>query len=191
MRSLTVAALSLLAPAVASASEGGNTNLLSPNGGLMVWTLLIFAIFLGILWKFALPALLGAVEAREQALREALESAKADRAAAAAKLAEIEAQLAGARTEAQALIAQGRAAADKFRADLIEQAKAEQAAMLERAKRDIENEKTLAIQDLRREAVDLALLGAGKVIEKNLDDAANRALVESFLSTVGSSNRSK
>ncbi|MDX2185181.1 MAG: F0F1 ATP synthase subunit B [Gemmatimonadaceae bacterium] len=191
MRSLTVAALSLLAPAVASASEGGNTNLLSPNGGLMAWTLLIFVIFLGVLWKFALPALLGAVEAREQALRDAIASAKADREAAAAKLAEIEAQLAGARTEAQSLIAQGRAAADKFRADLIEQAKAEQAAMLERAKRDIENEKTLAIQDLRREAVDLALLGAGKVIEKNLDDAANRALVESFLSTVGSSNRSK
>lgn len=191
MRSLTVAALSVLAPAVASASEGGNTNLLSPNGGLMVWTLLIFAIFLGILWKFALPALLGAVEAREQALRDALASAKADREAAAAKLAEIEAQLAGARTEAQALIAQGRAAADKFRADLIEQAKAEQTAMLDRAKRDIENEKTLAIADLRREAVDLALLGAGKVIEKNLDDAANRALVESFLSSVGSPNRSK
>ncbi len=191
MRRSVVVALLALTPSLALASEGKSTDMMSPDGGLMVWTLVIFGIFLGVLWKFALPALLGAVEAREKALRDALESAKADREAAAAKLAEIEAQLAGARTEAQALIAQGRAAADKFRADLIEQAKAEQAAMLERAKRDIENEKTLAIQDLRREAVDLALLGAGKVIEKNLDDAANRALVESFLSTVGSSNRSK
>lgn len=172
------------------ASEGGG-NLLSPNGGLMFWTLIIFAIFFGILWRFALPALVGAVEAREQALREALDAAARDREAAAAKLAEVEAQLAGARTEAQQLIASGRSAADKFRADLIEQAKAEQTAMLDRAKKEIDSEKARAIDDLRREAVELALKGASKVIEKNLDDATNRQLVESFLAGVGGAARSR
>jgi F-type H+-transporting ATPase subunit b len=172
------------------ASEGGNGGgLLTPNGGLMFWTLIIFAIFFGILWKFALPALVGAVEAREKALRDALDSAARDRDAAAKTLAEVQAQLAGARTEAQALIASGRAAADKFRADLIEQAKAEQTAMLDRARQEIENEKVRAIEDLRREAVDLALMGASKVIEKNLDDATNRKLVESYLATVGPAGR--
>lgn len=171
------------------ASEGGG-NLLSPNGGLMFWTLLIFAVFFGILWKFALPALLGAVASREQVLRDALDAAARDREAAAQKLAEVEAQLAGARTEAQQLIATGRAAADKFRADLMEQAKAEQAAMLSRAKQEIESEKARAIEDMRREAVDLALLGASKVIEKNLDDATNRKLVEQYLATVGPAARS-
>ena len=165
------------------ASEGGG-NLLSPNGGLMFWTLIIFAIFFGILWKFALPALVGAVEERERALREALDSAAKLNEAAAAKLAEVEAQLAGARTEAQQLIASGRAAADKLRADLIEQAKAEQTSMLDRARKEIENEKVRAIDDLRREAVDLALKGASKVIEKNLDDATNRQLVESYLASI-------
>ncbi|MCU0623311.1 MAG: F0F1 ATP synthase subunit B [Gemmatimonadaceae bacterium] len=172
------------------ASEGGG-NLLSPNGGLMFWTLIIFAIFFGILWRFALPALVGAVEAREQSLRDALDAAARDREAAAAKLAEVEAQLAGARTEAQQLIANGRSAADKLRADLIEQAKAEQTAMLDRARKEIDNEKARAIDDLRREAVELALKGAGKVIEKNLDDATNRQLVESFLASVGGAVRSK
>lgn len=56
--------------------------------------------------------------------------------------------------------------------------------MLERARREIEGEKQRAIAELRREAVDLAIAGAGKVIEKNLDDASNRRIVESFLSSI-------
>ena len=56
--------------------------------------------------------------------------------------------------------------------------------MLERARRDIDSEKTKAIDELRREAIELALAGASKVIEKNLDDAQNRKLVESYLSSI-------
>lgn len=180
---LVVALLAASAsPAFASEGKGG---LLTPDGGLMFWTLLIFAIFFGVLWKFALPQILGAVEARERALRDALDQAARDRDAAAEALAQVKAQLDGARAEAQGLIAQGRVAADKLAADLLEQARTEQAALLDRARKEIEQEKARAIDDLRREAVDLALKGAGKVIEQNLDDAANRKLVESFLSTLG------
>jgi F-type H+-transporting ATPase subunit b len=53
--------------------------------------------------------------------------------------------------------------------------------MLERARKEIDDERRRAIADLRREAVDLAIMGAGKVIEKNLDDQTNRKLVEEFL----------
>ena len=49
----------------------------------------------------------------------------------------------------------------------------------------LDAEKSKAIDELRREAVDLALAGAGKVIEKNLDDAQNRKLVESYLASIG------
>ena len=55
----------------------------------------------------------------------------------------------------------------------------QQAELLERARRDIEGERDRAIAELRREAVDLAIAGASKVIERNLDDAGNRQLVES------------
>jgi F-type H+-transporting ATPase subunit b len=57
--------------------------------------------------------------------------------------------------------------------------------MLERARRDIDAEKDKAIAQLRREAVDLALAGASKVIEQNLESQKNRQLVESYLSSIG------
>ena len=56
--------------------------------------------------------------------------------------------------------------------------------MLERARREIETEKSKAVDEIRREAIDLAIAGAGKVIEKNLDDAANRKLVEGYLASL-------
>ena len=56
--------------------------------------------------------------------------------------------------------------------------------MLERARNEIEREKEQAIAELRREAIELAIAGASKVIEKNLDDQSNRKIVESFLSSI-------
>ena len=67
---------------------------------------------------------------------------------------------------------------------MLEATPAQQAELLERARRDIDAEKAKAIDELRREAIDLALAGAGKVIEKNLDDAQNRKLVESYLASI-------
>jgi F-type H+-transporting ATPase subunit b len=71
-----------------------------------------------------------------------------------------------------------------MKAEMLEVTHAQQAELLERARRDIDAEKTKAIDELRREAIDLALAGASKVIEKNLDDAQNRKLVESYLSSI-------
>ena len=63
------------APAIAQEAEGGSVNLLSPSGGLMFWTLIIFVLLLLLLSKFAFPPILGAVEARERSLQEAIEGA--------------------------------------------------------------------------------------------------------------------
>ena len=156
----------------------------------MFWTLIIFVILLFVLSRAAFKPMLAAVEAREKSLEEAIANAKADREAAAKVLAEHKAQLDAARGEAQKLIAEGRAVGDKVRADMIEETRGQQQEMLERARREIEGEKQRAIADLRREAVDLAIAGAGKVIEKNLDDASNRKIVESFLSQIPSGYKS-
>lgn len=188
MRSVLTRALLFVAvfatPALASEAEAPKGGLLSPAGGLMFWTLLVFAVLFFVLSKFAFKPILAAVEGREAELRQAMDQAKADRDAAAALMAEQKLQLDAARGEAQKIIADGRHTAEKMRADMLEQTKAQQADLLERAKRDIESEKQSAIADLRREAVDLAIAGASKVIEKNLDDASNRKLIESYLSSI-------
>jgi F-type H+-transporting ATPase subunit b len=177
----------LSAPLPAQEHEAGPVNLLKPEAGLMFWTLIIFGIFAVLMWKFAFNPLTEAVRAREQSLRDAIEAAKRDRDEAAALLATHKTQLEASRTEAQKIIAEGRAVAEKMREQTLEDTKKQQDELLARAKRDIETEKAKAIEDLRREAIDLALKGAGKVIEKNLDDATNRKLVEDFLRTVGKS----
>lgn len=185
LRSATLLALTAT-PALAQekAAESGG-DLLTPSVGLMFWTLLIFGAFVFVLWKFALPQLLGAVKAREQALRDALDAAKRDREDAARILSEQRAQIEAARNDAQKIIADGRATAEKMRSQVLDETKKQQDELLARARRDIDAEKVKAIADLRREAVDLALRGASKVIEKNLDDATNRKFVDEFMTSVG------
>ena len=165
-------------------AEPANTNLLDPNYGLMFWVFFVFVGLFFILKFFAFGPILKSVEAREQALEDAINAAKKDREDAARLLAEHRANLDASHGEAQKIIADARIAAERVRTELVEQAHAEQAAMLARARQEIENEKVRAIAELRREAVDLAIAGASKVIEKNLDEASNRALVESFLASV-------
>jgi F-type H+-transporting ATPase subunit b len=182
LRSLALSAL-VATPALAQ-EAAPKTDLLAPNLGLMAWTLIIFVILAVVLSKFAFGPITAAVRAREAALEEALASAKRDREEAALLLAEHRAALDASRGEAQKLIADARVAAERVRAELVEQAHAEQANMLARARLEIESEKAVAISELRREAVDLAILGASKVIDKNLDQPSNRQLVESFLASV-------
>ena len=169
-----------------ASKEQGSGDLMSVRINLMFWTLLIFVILYALLrWK-AFPAILGAVEQREKALQDAIDAAKRDRDEAQRLLEDHQRQIDAARGEAQKLIADGRAIAEKMRTDLLEQTHQEQQTMLERARREIESEKERAIAQLRREAVNLAIAGASKVIEQNLDNTKNRQLVEGFLSSLPS-----
>ena len=182
MTNIILALLQQTTVAPEESSQSGD--LLTPNGGLMFWTLFVFLFLFFILGKFVFPKITAAVEAREKALEEAIEGAKRDREEAARALAEQLKQIEAARLEAQKIIVEGRQAGEKVRATMIEETQQQQQAMLERARREIEMEKEKAIAELRREAIELAIAGASKVIEKNLDDQSNRKIVESFLASI-------
>ena len=184
LSAVVLTALALLPAAALAAEPEARTDMLSPSGGLMVWTLAIFIVLLVVLTKFAFKPITAAVEAREKALEEAIEGAKRDRDEAARLLDEQRKQIDAARAEAQRIINEGRQMSDKMRADLMEQTRVQQHDMLERARLEIDAEKEKAIAQLRAEAVDLAIAGASKVIEQNLDDKKNRELVESFLGSI-------
>jgi F-type H+-transporting ATPase subunit b len=158
---------------------------LTVEGGLMLWTVFIFLVLLAILKKFAWPAILGAVEAREQALERQLAEAARDRELAAALLAEHQKLIAEAKTQAHGVIVEARTVAEKERALAIEKTKQEQEELLARARREIGAERDRAVAELRREAVDLSLAAASRLIEKRLDGETDRRLVQEFLSTLG------
>jgi len=195
MRSLLTpafsAALTTLSASPLLAQEGEKVDLLSPNVGVMFWTLVIFGVLLWVLSRYAFKPLTAAVEAREKHLEEMIQSAKADRDEAARLLAEQQKALEASRADAQRVVAESRITAEKLRNDMMEQTKQQQRELLERARGEIDNERKRAITDLRREAVDLALAGASKLVERNLDDQTNRKLVESFLASapVGGNGR--
>lgn len=183
-----IAALTLLlataAPALA-AEAGAKPSLLDPHLGLMTWTIVVFVLLAVGLYFFAWGPILEAVNGREQALRDAMAAAERDRNDAARLLAEQRAAIEAARNEAQRYIAEGRATAESMRGEMLEQTRLQQAELLDRARKEIESEKVKAIDELRREAVDLALAGAGKLIGQRLDGAADRVLVEQYLASLG------
>lgn len=173
------------------AHEPASGGLINLQFNLMFWTLLIFGILYFILRRFAFGPITAAVEAREKALEEAIEGAKRDREAAAKLLEDHRTKLEAARDDAQKLIAEGRGLSEKMRQDMLEQTRREQQDVLQRARQEIDAEKQKAIAELRREAVDLAVAGASKVIEQNLDSTKNRQLVESYLSSLPTLNVSR
>ena len=181
--------MTALSLAIAQEHAAAEQGLMSIQINLMFWTLIIFGILFYILKRLAFPEILKRVEAREKSLGDAIEAAKRDRDEAARLLADQRAQIEKARDEAQKVIADGRAVAEKSRADLLERSRQEQQEILERARGDIAAERDKAIAELRREAVELAIAGASKVVEQNLDSDKNRKLVEQFLSSLSAEGR--
>lgn len=178
--------LALSASPALAAVEGAKPNLLDPHYGLMFWTVVIFFLLFLLLRKFAFGPILDAVNAREQAIRDAMTAAATDRDEAAKLLAEQRAAIEAARNEAQRYIAEGRATAESMRGEMLEQTRQQQGELLARARNEIESEKSKAIDELRREAVDIALAGASRLIGQRLDTDADRKLVEQYLATLGS-----
>lgn len=82
------------------------------------------------------------------------------------------------------MMAEAKSAAEKERATAIDKTRHEQEELLERARRDIAAERDKALTDLRREAVDLSLAAAGRLIGQKLDGASDRSLVEGYLASL-------
>lgn len=170
------------APAAAEHAESPNVFALTAS--VSFWTVIIFLILLFVLAKFAFPPILGYAAAREKRIQEAIDEAARQRAETEKLLEEQRALLVSARTEAQGIISEAQKNAERVRREVLDKAKAEQEELLTRAKREIEDERVRAVDALRREAVDLAVAAASKLVEKRLDTQEDRRIVTEFLSHV-------
>jgi F-type H+-transporting ATPase subunit b len=156
------------------------------NLGLSVWTTFVFLALLGILWKFAWGPILEMVQAREDGIQGTLDQAANERAEAAKLLAEHREQMSDARRQGQQMIAEGKEAGERVRQGIEEKARAEGDAMIERARESIEHEKDAALDELRKESVDLALAAAAKLVQNSLDEKKDRELVMGFIDDLSS-----
>ena len=170
----------VLAAAHAAEEESGSF-LVSPDVGLMVWTLLVFAISGWLLKKFAFPQIAEALDKRQRVIEESLDTAAKTRAEAETLLEEYRERLAAARSQAEAILARARKAAETTEQETLAEAKRRREELMAQTRRDIEDETRRAIQEIRNEVADLTILATERVTRKTLTDADQRKLVEETL----------
>ncbi len=169
-------------PSALFAQEEGGTAIMSLNLGLVIWTWVLFLLTLGILaWK-VFPFIAGGLEERQRKIQESIDQARRSRDEAQALLDDQNQTLEAARREAQDLIEKSRATAESLKKDILAEAKEQQGAMLADARRDLDMEREQLREDLRREAVEISLSVAERLIRTRLDADENRRLVEEYVS---------
>jgi F-type H+-transporting ATPase subunit b len=174
----------MAAPALITPAASGGSFLISPNVGLMIWTLLLFAISMIILAKLAFPRITQALDKRQHAIEESIEHADRVRHEADDLLAEYRERLTEARHQADEIIARARRAAETHEREIEGEAKERREKLMEQARRDIEIETRRAIQEIRREVADLTVMATEKVTRKVLSEEDQQRLVEEALSEI-------
>ena len=151
---------------------------------LIFWEVVSFAILFAVLYKFAFPPILEMLETRERKIRESLEQAERHRVEAERKMQEYEAKLAAASREAEGVLAQAKERAQRLLDENEQRLAAEAERVKSEATREIEQERRKAVQAIRAQATDLALLVAEKVVERSLNDADHRRMADEALAAV-------
>lgn len=156
--------------------------LIKPGVGLMVWTLLVFGITMVLLARLAFPRISEALERRQRAVEESIDSAQRTRAEADKILAEYRERLKEARAQSEEIVQRARQTADSHEHEAKERGQEIVAEAAKRAERDIEAATKRALDDIRKEVADLTIMATEKVTRKTLDADDQKRLVEEALS---------
>lgn len=158
--------------------------LITPNVGLMLWTIVVFLISLFILRKWVFPLIGEALDKRAKTIEGDIDAAAELRHDADKVLEEYRERLKEARAQSDEIVQRARAAAETHEQEGRERAQEILAEAAKRAERDIEAATKRALDDIRREVADLTIMATEKVVRKTLDDADQRRLVEQALSEI-------
>ena len=170
--------------AAEGAEEEGGSFLVTPDVGLMIWTLITFGITLFILYKLAFPRISAALDRRQRAIEESIETAERTKREAEALLAEYRERLGEARRQAEDIVTRARRAGEQHEAEALQRAREHREELLAQTRRDIEAETRRAIGEIRREVADLTVLATEKVTRKSLTAEDQRRLVDEALAEV-------
>ena len=160
--------------------------LVQPDPGLFFWTIAVFLTLLFLLKKFAWGPLLAALEERKAGIRKSLDDADTAKRELAELQSKTSALIGKARTEADAILSEARADGAKIRQELRDIAQQEAQAIKHDAQQQIQLERDRTVSELRREAVELSVMIASKLIRRNLTPEDNAALIDEALQQVDS-----
>jgi F-type H+-transporting ATPase subunit b len=169
-------------PVTIAADDSGGSFLVSPNVGLMIWTLLVIGISYWVLAKVAFPRIAEALDRRQKAIEDSIDAAEHTRAEAEKILSEYRERLAEARGQADEIVSRARKTGEAAEQEIVADARAKREELMEQTRRDIEAETRRAIQEIRAEVADLTVLATEKVARKALTDEDQKRLVEEALS---------
>jgi len=155
--------------------------LITPNVGLMIWTLLLFGISMYILAKLAFPRIAEALDRRQKAIEESIDAAERTRREADEILAEYRERLREARGQADQIIERSRKAAEAHERQAKEDALATREQLMEQTRRDIQTETRRAVQEIRGEVAQLTVEATEKLTRKSLTEDDQRRLLEDAL----------
>jgi F-type H+-transporting ATPase subunit b len=170
----------VLAQAEGGEEEGGSF-LVSPDIGLMIWTLLVFGISAFLLNKYAFPRIAEALDKRQHAIEESIETSERIRREAEEILAEYRDRLAEARGQADEIVSRARKTGEAAENEILADARTKREEMMEQTRRDIEAETRRAIQEIRAEVADLTVMATEKVTRKALTSEDQKRLVDDAL----------
>jgi F-type H+-transporting ATPase subunit b len=166
---------------LAAAKSGEGNFLVTPGLGLMLWTLAAFGLTLFVLYKLAFPRIAEALDRRQRAIEESIDTATRLRSEAEQLLEQYRERLKEARHQAEEIIVRARKAAEVREAEAINEAKSRREELLEQTRRDIEAETRRAIQEIRNEVADLTVMATEKVTRKSLTAEDQKRLVDEAL----------
>jgi F-type H+-transporting ATPase subunit b len=155
--------------------------LIKPGVGLMVWTLLVFGLTMILLSRLAFPRISAALDRRQKAIEESIDTAERTREEADRILAEYRERLQEARGQADEIVQHARTTAEVHEREAREHARVLAAEASQRAERDIEAATRRALQEIRNEVADLTIMATEKVTRKALDASDQKRLVEEAL----------
>lgn len=181
--------LSSVAQAAGGAEHGGTPNPFAGDIGNVIWTVLIFVLVLVVLGKFAWGPILSALQKREDFIHDSLAQAKKDRVEAEARLKEYTENIIASKTEASAIVEEGRRDAEVVKRRIEDDAKTEANKMIERAKREISVATETAIKEIYTHTANLATSAASKVIRKELDPKEHERLIAESINDFDSLSR--
>lgn len=146
--------------------------------------IIIFLLLLWILNRILFAPLGRMFDERSRRIEQGLAAAEQSRLQAEETQKQIQHQLEQARIEAHEILRQTSKAADTMRENLAKDARAEADNIIRRAQAEIQRERQAAIADLRRQAGELAIMAATRVVGQSLDTETNRRLVETAIGEI-------